>query len=130
MTKRPMTAAIAATLLCFTPLLAGADKATDAKFAAMEARITQLETKLDASQKTIDEQAELLKSQATPAVSAGTEPASSLDAFLNTVQINGFVAASYSYQYNNPSNPIFANATNQFNVDHNTFNLDLSLIHI
>src|SRR5262245_16191687 len=123
MTKRPTTAAIAATLLCFTPLLARADKATDAKFAAMEARITQLETKLDASQKTIDEQAELLKAQATPAVSAGSEP-SSLDAFLNTVQINGFVAASYSYQFNNPSNPIFANATNQFNVDHNTFNLD------
>jgi hypothetical protein len=130
MTRRPTATAIAATLLCFTPLLARADAATDKKLAAMEARITQLETKLDASQKTIDEQAELLKSQATPAVSAGTAPASSLDAFLNTVQINGFVAASYEYSFNNPNNPIFANSTNQFNVDHNTFNLDAAKIEL
>lgn len=126
--KRPSTAAIAATLLCFAPLVARADAASDKRLAAMEARITTLEGKLATSQKTIDEQAELLKSQAMPAVSAGTEPTSTLDAFLNTVQVNGFVTASYEYSFNNPNNPIFANATNQFNVDHNTFNLDEALI--
>ncbi|MFI5314242.1 MAG: hypothetical protein ACHQ6T_00945, partial [Myxococcota bacterium] len=101
----PRTAAIAASLLCFMPLLARADAAEDKRLAAMEARITQLEDKLATSQKTIDQQAELLKSQATPAVSAGSEP-SKLDAFLNTVQINGFVSASYQYQFNNPDNPL------------------------
>jgi putative OmpL-like beta-barrel porin-2 len=126
--KRP-GAAIAASLLCLTPLLARADAASDKRLAAMEARITQLEDKLAASQKTIDEQSEMLKAQATPAVSAGTEP-SKLDAFLDTVQINGFVAASYEYQFNNPNNPIFASATNQFNVDHNTFNLDAAKIEL
>jgi putative OmpL-like beta-barrel porin-2 len=122
-------AAIAALLLCFTPLVARADAATDARLAAMEARIGQLEDKVATDQKTIDDQAQMLKAQATPAVSAGTEP-SKLDAFLNTVQINGFVAASYEYSFNNPNNPIFANATNQFNVDHNTFNLDAAKIEL
>jgi hypothetical protein len=99
--------------------------------AAMEARISQLEDKLTQSQKTIDEQSEMLKAQATPAVSAGTEPPkSTLDAFLNTVQINGFVAASYEYSFNNPDNPIAANVTNQFNLDHNTFNLDAAKIEL
>src|SRR5262245_21349783 len=95
MRQRPTTAAIAATLLCLTPLIARADAASDKRLAAMEARIAQLEDKLAQSQKTIDEQAELLKSQATPAVSAGSDTTSTLDAFLNTVQVNGFVAASY-----------------------------------
>jgi putative OmpL-like beta-barrel porin-2 len=124
----PTTAAIAATLLCLTPMFAHADSATDKRLAEMESRITSLEDKLATSQKTIDQQAEMLKAQATPAVSAGSEPPSSLDAFLNTVQINGFVAASYEYSFNNPNNPIFANSTNQFNVDHNTFNLDAAKI--
>jgi uncharacterized coiled-coil protein SlyX len=126
--KRPTTAAIAAMLLCFAPLLARADSATDKRMAEMEARLTQLEDKLAVSQKTIQEQEEMLKAQATPAVSAGTEPANKLDAFLNTVQINGFVAASFEYQFNNPNNPIGASATNQFNLDHNTFNLDAAKI--
>jgi len=122
-------AAIAALLFCFPPLVARADSATDARLAAMEARISQLEDKVTADQKTIDDQAQMLKSQATPAVSQGNEP-NKLDAFLNTVQINGWVAASYEYQFNNPDNPIGANATNQFNLDHNTFNLDGAKIEL
>lgn len=118
-----MTAAIAATLLCIAPLIARADAASDARMAAMEARMKALEDKLAASQATIEKQEEMLKAQAAPAVSAGSEP-SQLDAFFNTVQFNGYVAASYMYQFNNPNNPIGANATNQFNLDHNTFNLD------
>lgn len=96
----------------------------------MEARISQLEGKVEADQKTIDDQAAMLKSQATPAVSQGTAPASGLDAFLNTVQINGWVAASYQYSFDNPNNPIFANTTNQFNVDHNTFSFDGAKIEL
>ena len=121
--RRPLSAAIAATLLCFAPLIARADAATDARLAAMEARINQLEDKLATSEATIQKQEEMLKSQATPAVSAGSEPGE-LDAFFKTVQFNGYVAASYMYQFNNPNNPIFANAANQFNLDHNTFDLD------
>ena len=130
MTRRgPLTAAIAATLLCFAPLIARADAATEARLAKMEARINQLEDKLATSEATIQKQEEMLKAQATPAVSAGSEP-SELDAFFKTVQFNGSVAASYMYQFNNPDNPIFANATNQFNVDHNTFNLDAADLEI
>ena len=54
-------AAIAAALLCFSPLLARADAAADARFAAMEQRMTQLEDKLATSEQTIADQAELLK---------------------------------------------------------------------
>jgi hypothetical protein len=124
--SRHLTAAIAATLLCFAAQVARADAASDKRLADMEQRITSLEDKLSKSQETIDAQAELLKSQATPAVSQG----SALDAFLSTVQFNGFVAASYEYNFNNPSNPIFASATNQFNVDHNTFNFDAVKIEL
>jgi len=121
--RRSLSAAIAATLLCFAPLIARADAATDERLAKMEARINQLEDKLATSEATIQKQEELLKSQATPAVSAGSD-SGGIDAFFKTVQFNGYVAASYMYQFNNPNNPIFANAANQFNVDHNTFNLD------
>lgn len=122
--RGPLTAAIAATLLCFAPLVARADAETDARLAKMEARINQLEDKLATSEATIQKQEEMLKAQATPAVSQGSGDGSGIDAFFKTVQFNGYVAASYMYQFNNPDNPIFANATNQFNVDHNTFNLD------
>ena len=64
-------AVIAAGLLCFSPLVASADAAADARLAAMEQRMTQLEDKLAVSEQTIAEQAELLKTQATPAVGAG-----------------------------------------------------------
>ncbi len=127
MTRRgPLTAAIAATLLCFAPLIARADAATDARLAKMEARINQLEDKLATSEATIQKQEEMLKSQAMPAMTASSE----LDAFFKTVQFNGYVAASYMYQFNNPSDPIFANSANQFNIDHNTFNLDGAKIEI
>jgi Putative beta-barrel porin-2, OmpL-like. bbp2 len=130
MTRRiSPTAAIAASLLCFAPLIARADAATDARLAKMEARINQLEDKLATSEATIQKQEEMLKAQATPAVSAGSEP-SELDAFFKTVQFNGYVAASYMYQFNNPSDPIYANSANQFNIDHNTFNLDGAKIEI
>jgi len=122
--RRPLTAAIAATLLCFSPLVARADAETDARLAKMEARINQLEDKLATSEATIQKQEEMLKAQATPAVSQGSGDASGIDAFFKTVQFNGYVAASFMYQFDNPNNPIGANATNQFNLDHNTFNLD------
>jgi len=120
--SRTTNAAIAATLLCFTPLVAAADAASDARLAALEARINQLETKLDASEKTIADQQEMLKAQATPAVSAGSE--SKLDAWFDTVTVGGYTSASFVYNNNNPNNPIYAQATNQFDLDHNTFNLD------
>ena len=100
-------AAIAAALLCFTPLLAGADAASDARFAAMEQRMAQLEDKLDASERTVAAQQELLNSRAVPAVSAGSEP-SKLDAFFDTVSLGGYVSASYVYNNNNPDDSIYA----------------------
>jgi len=72
MNRRTTTqAAIAAAFLCFSPQVARADAAADARLAAMEQRMTQLEDKLATSEQTIAEQAALLKTQATPAVGAG-----------------------------------------------------------
>jgi hypothetical protein len=113
---------IAAGLLCFSPLVARADAASDARFAAMEQRMSQLEDKLAASEQVVADQAELLKTQATPAVGAGE--GSQIDAFLNTVTVGGYVSASFVYNNNNPDNPIYAQAVNQFDLDHNTFTLD------
>jgi hypothetical protein len=123
-------AVITATLLCFAPLLAHADAASDARLAAMEQRMNQLEEKLAASEKTIAEQEELLNTKATPAVGAGSEPEHPLDPFLARLNVGGYVSASYVYNANNPDNPIYAQALNQFNLDHNTFNLDAADIDI
>jgi len=124
MIRRTRTqAAIAAAVLCFSPLVARADAAADARFAAMEQRMSQLEDKLAASEQTIADQAELLKTQATPAVGAG-EVVEEIDVFLSRVDVAGYVSASYVYNANNPDNPIYAQSLNQFNVNHNQFNLD------
>ncbi len=120
-------AAMAAALLCFSPLIARADAAADARFAAMEQRMTQLEDKLETSEKVVAEQAELLKTQATPGVGAG-EGIEEIDLFLRRVDVSGYVSASYVYNANNPSNPIYAQALNQFNLNHNQFNLDAAAI--
>jgi len=124
MNRRTTTqAAIAAAFLCFSPQVARADAAADARLAAMEQRMTQLEDKLATSEQTIAEQAALLKTQATPAVGAG-EVVEEIDVFLSRVDVAGYVSASYVYNANNPDNPIYAQALNQFNLNHNTFNLD------
>lgn len=122
-------AAIAAALLCFSPLVARADAASDARLAAMEQRMTQLEDKLATSEQKVAEQAALLNSQATPAVGAG-EAVEEIDVFLSRVDVSGYVSASYVYNANNPDNPIYAQALNQFNLDHNTFNLDAAAIDL
>ena len=122
-------AAIAAGLLCFSPLLARADAAADARLAAMEQRMTQLEDKLAVSEQKVAEQAEVLKTQATPAVGAG-EVVEEIDVFLSRVDVAGYVSASYVYNANNPDDPTYAQALNQFNLDHNTFNLDAADIEL
>jgi hypothetical protein len=126
--SRTWNAAIAATLLCFAPLVARADAASDARLAALEARIGQLESKLEASEKTIADQQELLKAQATPAVSASSD--SKLDAWFDTVTIGGYTSASFIYNQNNPDNPIYAQSTNQFDLDHNTFKIDAAKLEL
>ena len=130
MTRKTRTqAAIAAGLLCFSPMVARADAASDARLAAMEQRMTQLEDKLAASEAKVAEQAELLNSQATPAVGAG-EVVEEIDVFLSRVDVAGYVAASYLYNANNPDDPTYAQSLNQFNLDHNTFNLDAANIDL
>ncbi len=126
-------AVIAAGLLCFSPMVARADAAADARLAAMEQRMTQLEDKLATSEQKVAEQAELLKTQATPAVGAGGEE-TTIDVFLNTVQIGGYVTASYVYNNNNPDMapglPAYAQAVNQFDLNHNTFTIDAAKLEI
>jgi hypothetical protein len=76
------------------------DASVDARFAAMQARIEQLEQKLAAQ----GEELAAAKQTATaaPAASALPDVAAEGPSFFETIDVNGFVAASYFYNFNNP----------------------------
>ena len=70
----------------------------DARFAAMQARIEQLEQKLAAQSE------ELAAAKATaPAAAALPDVAAEEPSFFDTINVSGFVAASYFYNFNDPS---------------------------
>jgi hypothetical protein len=68
----------------------------DARFAAMQARIEQLEAKLAAQGQ------ELAAAKAAPAASATPDVAAAEPSFFDTIAVSGFVAASYFYNFNSP----------------------------
>ena len=68
----------------------------DARFAAMQARIDQLEAKLAAQGQ------ELAAAKAAPAASATPDVAAAEPSFFDTISVSGFAAASYFYNFNDP----------------------------
>jgi hypothetical protein len=92
----------------------------DARFAAMQARIEQLESKLAAQG---DELASA-KQQAAPVTPdvAAAEPS-----FFDTVDVNGFVAGSYFYNFNHPDGDSLGGSNAPVDLlhpDSNSFSLD------
>jgi len=85
-----------------------------------------LEDQLAASQVTIKEQNQLLRSAGTPAVGQGA----TLDGFLNGLEIGGHITASYIYNFGNPDTNSSQQPLNGFNVNHNTFELDAAKLEI
>ncbi len=94
----------------------------DARFAAMQARIEQLEQKLAA------QGAELAEAKsAAPVASPTPDVAAEPPSFFDTVNVSGFVAASYFYNFNNPDGDSLGGSNAPVDLlhpDSNSFSLD------
>lgn len=108
------------------PLGVRADAEADDWKTAMENRMRVLEDQLAASQVTIKEQNQLLRSQGTPAVGQGA----ALPGFLNGLEIGGHITASYVYNFGNPDTNDNQQPLNAFNRNHNTFEFDAAKIEL
>ncbi len=104
----------------------------DAKFRAMEARMTELEDKLDSANDQLEVAADRLQSQQVviDRVQTDVEASSGLASFLDTLEIGGWVSASYSYNledvdggalFGSNSGEVLANP---FKADSNSFSFD------
>ncbi len=76
----------------------------DAKFRAMEARMTELEDKLESANDQLEVAADRLQNQQVviDRVQTDVEASSGLASFLDTLEIGGWVSASYSYNLDDP----------------------------
>jgi hypothetical protein len=74
----------------------------------------------------IEAQRDMLRTQATPAVSQG----SGLDDFLSGLDVGGFITGSYIYNFNSPSSNAGAQPLCQFNCNHDEFSFDAAMISI
>src|SRR5262245_49608815 len=106
-----IAAALAAVSLA--PLAARADSAEDTRLKALEERLRAVEDRLVQSEATVQAQRELIQSKGLPDVAQG----SSIDKFLSSVEVGGFVTSSYAYNFNNPDTNQSTNADFQFNTD-------------
>jgi hypothetical protein len=108
------------------PQLALGDEVQD-QLQAMQDRMAQLEAELDRSNQKVERQEAMMEDAGMGESSA----LSSLSSFLEKTEIGGWVAASYFWNFNDPStgynggqnNGSFGTA-NPFHPDHNTFNID------
>ena len=90
------TAAIA---LVVSPMAALADDDVEAKMRAMEARMADLETKLDSAADQLEAANDRLEAQQEVIDQVEVDSSSGLSAFLDTVEIGGWVSASYFYSW-------------------------------
>ena len=100
-----------------------AEEDLDARFAAMQARIEQLEAKLAAQGEEL-----AAAKQAAPAASALPDVAAEDEqSFFDTVNVSAFVAASYFYNFNHPDGDSLGGANAPVDLlhpDSNSFSLD------
>ena len=93
----------------------------------MDDRMRVLEDQLEASQATIEAQQEIMEAHGVNAdVAQGTQ----LDEFLNSLEWGGHVQSTYAYNFNNPDAQAGSQALNQFNLNHNSFQLDAVKIEL
>jgi hypothetical protein len=98
-----MFAAASATLLVM-PTLAFADDDVEAQLRQMQERMTELENKLDATNEELDSSKERVEQQQALIEKAGIDESqgagSGLSDFINMVEVDGFVAASWNWNFN------------------------------
>jgi hypothetical protein len=115
-------------VLTFAPLGASADD--DARLEALEERLMALEDEIEARDATIDAQRDLLARQ-EPHVGQG----SGIDEFFSTLEVGGYVSASYIYNFNRtPVASRFEDGITQplcqFNCRQNEFSLDAAKLNL
>jgi hypothetical protein len=94
----------------------------EARFAALQARVEQLEAKLATQGQEL-----AAAKQATAAAPATPDVAADAPSFFDTISVNGFVAASYFYNFNHPDGDslIGSNApVDLLHPDSHSFSLD------
>ena len=92
----------------------------DDRVRMLEDRLRALEDRLTQSEAVIETQRAALGDRGKADVGQG----SALDGFLQSVEVNGHIAASYAYNFNRPEVNAGAQALNQFNLNDNELSLD------
>ena len=93
--------------LCWVlaPLAASAAEDVEAQLQAMQERMDQLEARLDSTTDQLAEANQKLGEQHTMIERAArTEPNSGAVSFLESLEVGGWLAADYWYNFNHPSN--------------------------
>jgi hypothetical protein len=116
------------------PMSASASTSSDvdAKFRAMEARMTELEDKLESANDQLESAADRLQNQQVviDRVQTDVEASSGLASFLDTLEIGGWVSASYTYNFADVDGSSLAGSNsgavgaNPFKADSNSFSFD------
>ena len=125
------------TVFCYALAASAEGDDVDARFAAMQARIEQLEQKLVAQS---DELASAKQAAATapvasadqaaataPVASATPDVAAEPPGFFDTINVGGFISASYFYNFNNPDGGSLGGSNAPVDLlhpDSNSFSLD------
>jgi len=122
------------TVLCWVslPLAVSAADDVEAQLGVMQERMSQLEDRLEATEDQLTVANERLGEQRSMLEKAAqTGPSSGLAAFLESIEIGGWVSASYWYNLNDPSNDRLMNAnvgtvgqSHPFSPDANQFSFD------
>ena len=114
--------------LAFGPNAAAADDVQDT-LKQMSERLSAVEDQLEASNARVAEQEKVIKDAglAAPPVGSGNK----LNSWLNTLEFDGWVSASYWYNFNDVDNDVLVNGnkgafgqSNPFNPDANQFSFD------
>jgi hypothetical protein len=111
------------TVFAFALGAAAEEADVDARFAAMQARIEQLEQKLAAQ----SEELAAAKTAPAPAAVALPDVAAEPPSFFDSINVSGFVAASYFYNFNSPDGGDLAGGNAPVDLLHpdaNSFSLD------
>lgn len=132
MSRRALMGFIAALGLASLPLAGSAADDVEARLQEMQERMNNLEARLEV---TTDElaaaNARLGEQRTILEKAAQTGPSSGLAAFLESIEIDGWVAASYWYNFNDPANSRLVGANvgtvgqaHPFTPDANQFSFD------
>jgi hypothetical protein len=89
----------AAFALVLSPMAAMADEDVDSKMRAMEARMSDLENKLDSAADNLEAANVRLEAQQEVLDTVEVDASSGLSSFLDTIEIGGWVAGSYMYAF-------------------------------